>query len=96
MPDHIHVIIYNPGTKKISVSEFVRRFKSRLYHEFRDILHEKESFWQRFYYDHIIRNDKDFAEKFQYVLTNPVKAGLTAQDADPDYIHVNVEMIGLI
>ena len=29
--------------------------------------------WQRSYYDHIIRNDADYLEKADYILTNPAK-----------------------
>ena len=29
--------------------------------------------WQRSYYDHIIRNEKDLEEKRDYILTNPIR-----------------------
>ncbi|TKJ40808.1 hypothetical protein CEE37_07540 [candidate division LCP-89 bacterium B3_LCP] len=87
MPDHIHIIIHNPGERPIG--DFVRNYKSNVYHYFRKEHNVEKSFWQRYYYDHIIRDDRDFKEKFQYVLENPVKEGLTSQECDPDYVYVN-------
>lgn len=35
-------------------------------------------FWQRESYDHLIRDDADFARACEYTIQNPVKAGLCA------------------
>jgi putative transposase len=32
--------------------------------------------WQRRYYEHVIRNEKDYREKIEYMQNNPVKHGL--------------------
>lgn len=33
----------------------------------------QKQFWQRSYYDHILRNDADLAETRQYIRNNPLK-----------------------
>lgn len=39
-------------------------------------LERNGSFWQREYFDRLIRDQNDLAQKVKYVLNNPVKAGL--------------------
>jgi hypothetical protein len=33
----------------------------------------RDKIWQRLFYDHIIRNDKDFIEKAKYIENHPLK-----------------------
>ena len=71
MPDHIHMIIRldggamwaSPPTNKIA--SIVRSIKTLTTKEI------GESIFQRSYYDHIIRNQKDCNEIWQYVDRNP-------------------------
>ena len=72
MPDHIHMIIRidNNGTMRASsptnnVINIVRSLKT---------LTTKEigvSIWQRSYYDHVIRNQTDYNEIWEYIENNP-------------------------
>ena len=73
MPDHIHLIIrIENGTMWASsptkrVSPIVRSLK---------ILTSKEigkSIFQRSFYDHIIRNQADYNEVWEYIDNNPTK-----------------------
>jgi putative transposase len=41
--------------------------------------------WQRRYWEHLIRDDRDYAGHMDYVRFNPVKHGLTARAADWPY-----------
>jgi len=34
------------------------------------------SFWQPGFNDHLLRSDENYAEKWEYVFQNPVRAGL--------------------
>jgi len=36
----------------------------------------EEPIWQKSFYDHIIRNEKDFDQKLDYIHDNPIRAGL--------------------
>ncbi|HVM62857.1 MAG TPA: transposase [Verrucomicrobiae bacterium] len=38
--------------------------------------------WQREFFDHVLRSEESYAEKWGYVLQNPVRAGLTARAED--------------
>ena len=76
MPNHIHLIIRvgfdSDGTMWASsptqgIPQLIKSFK---------IMVSKEcgkTIFQRSYYDHIIRDEKDYMEKQDYILTNPSK-----------------------
>ena len=79
MPNHVHLLIRlengamwaSPPTNKIA--GIVRSLK---------ILTTKEigcSILQRSYYDHIIRNQQDYDETWQYIENNPMKWKLKRQ-----------------
>lgn len=50
-----------------------------------------KSFWQPGFFDHLLRRDESYAQKWDYVWRNPVRAKLVAQPEDWPYqgeIHV--------
>ena len=79
MPNHVHMILrisadnvlqgpmWASAPTKASVPSMVRSWK---------VLVSKElgrSIWQRSYYDHIIRDERDYLVKAQYIIDNPAK-----------------------
>ncbi|HEX2865865.1 MAG TPA: transposase [Ignavibacteriales bacterium] len=56
-----------------SLTSFVAGFKSAVTSKAKNMLGYKFSIWQRNYYEHIIRNDKDLYVIQQYIATNPLK-----------------------
>jgi len=93
MPNHIHGIIViqnNPvgaGLRPArKLSEIVRAFKSYSSREInRHFNSPGRSFWQRNYYDHIIRNEIDLSEKRKYICENPLKWGI--DEYNPANLH---------
>ena len=65
MPNHIHMIIHKTNEKSI-ISD-MRAFKSLVTKKI------GEPIWQDSYYDHVIRNEADYQEKWQYIENNPIK-----------------------
>ena len=76
MSDHVHFIVVLGESKRVSLSQVIQAFKSLVAKEFRKHLGFVERFWQRGFYDHIIRNEMDYLEKKRYVLDNPLKEKL--------------------
>ena len=77
MPDHIHAIIniyYEHGTAEASLcptlSHIVGAFKSLTTRICNRSCHTGKLF-QSSFYDHIIRNDKDFDKVSEYIANNP-------------------------
>ena len=78
MPNHIHLLLLidNNGTGNPSptVGNIIGWFK---YNTTKSVNEEYKSagnkLWQRSFYDHIIRDEKDYMEKLNYILSNPLK-----------------------
>lgn len=81
MPDHIHLLLSisngqsrtpAPTNENIVnansyVSKFISTYKRFCNKEY------GENIWQRSYYDHIIRNQDDYNEVWEYIENNPIK-----------------------
>ena len=77
MPNHIHIILLvfsdgasrtSPPTKQhSSVPQFVSTFKRFCNKEYGC------NIWQRSFYDHVIRDKRDFDEISKYIIENPMK-----------------------
>ena len=73
MPDHIHVLCSPNGDT--GVVEFVRLLKGRLATALRR-LGVTGPLWQRSFYDRALRREENLVEVIQYILHNPIRAGL--------------------
>jgi len=78
MPDHIHMLITIqdpaghprtgiPTQRTSKIALFVGTFKRFCNKEY------SENIWQSRYYDHVIRNQHDYDEVWQYIENNPLK-----------------------
>lgn len=84
MPNHIHllIVVENPDLlralreaplqKRSLIAKTVGYLKmnvSKRIHAY----YPSEKVWQRLYHDHIIRNDQDYREIWEYIDNNPMK-----------------------
>ena len=78
MPDHLHLVVkgledasdckaYIKAAKQLSGYHFKQSMRRRL--------------WQRYGYEHVIRDDMERALTIRYLLANPVRAGLVDHPA---------------
>ena len=74
MPNHVHVVVRVFPT--ITLASVVHSWKSFTAKEANRILDRRGAFWQREYYDHLIRDEADFERCLDYVAQNPHQAGL--------------------
>lgn len=77
MPDHCHALVATTSQIEKIVGSFKRATARRLSID-----------WQRNFFDHRIRNEAEFHEKAEYVLLNPVRAGLVKKRDDWPYKYV--------
>ncbi len=75
MPDHVHFFAAPVGEAK-ALSEFVGRWKEWTAKAALRILGGESPFWQHRFFDHVLRSRASFAEKWEYVRQNPVRANL--------------------
>ena len=82
MPNHVHVVFavlpgWSPALQnRTPLATIVQSWKSYTGRRANQILGRSGEFWQREYYDHVIRNEDEFARYVEYTVNNPVKSGL--------------------
>ena len=77
MPDHIHLFVR--GGPDFVLSEWVKGLKRAISPALKTDGHK--IIWQPGFFDHILRNDESYSEKWEYVRQNPARAGFV-QSAD--------------
>jgi REP element-mobilizing transposase RayT len=76
MPNHVHALfVQNPAWPLEKLIHSWKRFSTR---QINQLLSRSGSFWQRDYFDRLVRDDKHFANCVRYVRRNPAKARLNA------------------
>ena len=85
MPNHVHLLV----TPKINPSLALRRLKGASAREANKFLgFTGKPFWQDESFDHLVRNQAEFERIENYLLQNPVRAGLARVEADYPYSSV--------
>jgi valyl-tRNA synthetase len=74
MPNHVHVVL-NPY-EGIELPGILHSWKSFTATKANKLLGRTGDFWHSEYYDHLIRDEEDFFNQVNYVLSNPSRAGL--------------------
>lgn len=69
MPDHIHMLIEISGAYASgpTISRIVQQFKGAV------TKRVQTAVWQKGFHDHVIRDDKDYLSRMQYIEENPKK-----------------------
>jgi putative transposase len=84
METHDHIIL-NPlevGEATFSLAQILHSIKSYSANRIQRLLNKKGNVWLGENYDRIIRDDEDYQEKFNYIVNNPLKAGLVERPED--------------
>ena len=71
MDDHVHVLIR--PLESYRLQQLIHSWKSFTAHKFRQDYGRKVPIWQEEYFDRIVRDEKEFLDKAQYILNNPLK-----------------------
>ncbi len=93
MPNHVHVLltttIHQEGFFRVLQS--LKRHTARKSNELLDLT--GNAFWGEESYDHVVRDDEEFVRIIDYIVQNPVKAGLTGKWEDWKYTYVSKEIM---
>lgn len=81
MPDHIHFFC-KPTHGSKNLSEFMMNWKQWTSKRIKDELKLDGYVWQEEFFDHLLRSDESYSEKWNYVEQNPVRAGLVEKALD--------------
>ena len=83
MPDHLHLFCSPTMNTSAPLIQWVPFWKS---HTARNWPKRKDTpVWQRDFWDTQLRKEESYAEKWQYVVENPVRAGLVTASSDWPY-----------
>ena len=75
MPNHVHVLfVQNP---EWPLEKVIRSWKGFTARETNKLLERSGSFWQRDYFDRLVRDEKHFANCVRYIRRNSKKASLS-------------------
>jgi len=80
MPNHIHLFC-SPQDEECEIEHWIAFWKR----EFRRLIGNKAPPFQSRGFHHRLRNDESYAEKWEYVRENPVRAGLVRDSDDWPY-----------
>ena len=81
MPDHLHFFVL--GNDDFNVAQWVNGLKRAISVSLGAT--KKRPLWQSGFFDHVLRNDESYGEKFKYVRENPIRAGLIQRADDWPY-----------
>ena len=73
MPDHLHLFVALADDQLLG--DWVKSLKNSLSKALR-IAGISAPHWQKGFFDHVLRSDESYSQKWEYVRDNPVRAGL--------------------
>ena len=83
MPTHVHVLVrMYPDVPLATVVRSWKSFTAKRIRRLAPDVFSSGPVWRRGYWDRAIRNEKHFRNAVEYILNNPVKAGLVRDAAD--------------
>jgi putative transposase len=74
MPDHLHLFVCF-DEERINLSRWMKALKGSLSASFRNKPFDPP-FWQKGFFDHVLRSAESYEEKWHYVRDNPVRTRL--------------------
>ena len=97
MPDHVHLICMplRDEIGLISIPEITRTIKSESAHRINKALGRGGRVWQDESFDHILRGDESLRRKVQYILENPIRAGLITPPDEYRWIWWDRQLVGM-
>jgi putative transposase len=75
MPNHVHFFC-SPGNEAQDFSIFMKFWKEWTSKKMKKECNIEGHVWQREFFDHLLRNNESYVQKWEYVFNNPVRAGL--------------------
>jgi len=95
MPDHVHLVLtplygeHDP----FSIVEIIQGIKSSSAHQINRLLNRQGQVWQHESFDHVLRCEETIAAKVQYVVENPVRAGLVRSVSEYQWLWVSPDLV---
>lgn len=84
MPDHVHLVISPLSDEKgpFSIAKIMQAIKGASAHRVNQALGRKGYVWQQESFDRVLRREESIGDKVDYILGNPVRAGLVSAPSE--------------
>ena len=73
MPDHVHFFCKS-ATDKQNLSQMMQAWKQWTSKRIKKVLYRSLPVWNSEFFDHVLRSEESYSEKWHYVFSNPVRA----------------------
>jgi len=90
MSNHVHFIAYKLDKP---LHNIMHSLKSYTANQCNNALKRQGRFWQREYFDRIVRDRNDLTKKIEYTINNPVKAGIVNHWKEYSFTYCRSEFI---
>ena len=82
LPDHFHLLFH--AEAETAVTKILHSIERNFTTNYKKARHISESIslWQKRFWDHVIRNERDYVNPLHYIYYNPVKHGLVTKPED--------------
>jgi putative transposase len=84
MPDHLHLFVV-ADAERLNLSSWIKSLKGTLSLELRRN-QSSTPFWQKGFFDHVLRSHDSYSAKWSYMRENAVRAGPAANWEDWPYL----------
>ena len=91
MPDHMHFFVR--GDDQFDLCKWINGLKRSISVALGAT--SKCPLWQPGFFDHVLRNDESYVQKWAYVQQNPVRAGLSTRSPNGDTKGTSLRLIAL-
>ena len=81
MPDHVHFFCCG-DPHSVMLEKFLQRWKEWTSKRTTRGLGLQPPIWQEEFFDHVLRSEESYCQKWEYVRQNPVRAGLVVNADD--------------
>ncbi len=100
MPNHVHLIFDTSAqltdgllediipVNYVQLGKIIKTLKGKTARLANQLLGRRGTFWQKDYYDRYIRNDRQLEDVVNYIINNPIKAGLAQNWDDWPYTYL--------
>lgn len=85
MPDHVHFFVTPRPEDVKPLGLVIGKWKEWTAKSLLSCIGGAAPFWQEEFFDHVLRSKESYAEKWEYVRDNPVRAGLVKRAEDWPY-----------
>jgi putative transposase len=84
MPDHLHLVLEG-RSEQADLKQFINRAKQYSGYRYARA-HGGRKLWQRYCFEHVLRDNESTQRTVRYVLENPVRKGLVNHPRDYPYL----------